>query len=116
MEESIYTLENTPPCARYEGGENNERLIRVWIYVTGLLGGSPKADELSQRVARLYDYKGDLIVAVRKELVPHIEAFFRKAWSEVGREFEEHVEFLNVDSERWDQLWRNRRFESDWQP
>ena len=65
MDDLIYSLPNTPPCARYEGGENNARLTQVWTYVAGLVGGGRKADDLSKAIARLYDYKGSLIVATR---------------------------------------------------
>ncbi len=112
---NAHTLQNTPPCARYEGGEDNARLIAVWAYVAGLVGGIHKADELSHKVARLYDYKGFLIVATRTGLNTNSEGLFRNAWSTVG-EFEEHVEILDVWSERWKHLWTSRRFGSDWRP
>ena len=109
-----YTLPNTPPCARYEGGENNDRLTKVWTYVVGLVGGDFRAKELGRSVARIYDYKGLLVIATRIKLTPYEEALFRKAWVEVGCEFADQVEFADVRSERWEQLWNLRRFESDW--
>lgn len=112
----IYTLLNTPPCARYEGGEYNGRLVKVWTYVAGLVGGVPYVGFLSQDIARLYDYKGLLVIATHIKLTPHIEALFRKAWVEVGCEFDDQVEFVSVRSERWKLLWSLRRFESDWRP
>ena len=118
MDEHIYALSNTPPCARYEGGENDDRLIKVWTYVAGLVGGGSKADELGRKVARLYDYKGLLVVATRSRLPARVEALFRDAWATVGlgREVPEQVEFLDVQSDRWELLWGSRRFESDWRP
>ena len=112
---AAFALQNTPPCARYEGGENDARLIAVWTYVAGLVGGGLKADNLSRKVARLYDYKGALIVATRRKLEPYVEALFRKAWSELGKENEEDVEFPNVQSRDWERYWVSRRFKSDWQ-
>ena len=111
-----FALSNTPPCARYEGGENNDRLIKVWTYVAGHKGGYPLANLLSKKIARLYDYKGLLVVATYVGLPAPVEELFRKAWVDVGREFEDQVEFLNVRSARWEQLWSHRRFESDWRP
>lgn len=118
MDEHNYALSNTPPCARYEGGENDDRLIKVWTYVAGLVGGGSNADELGQKVARLYDYKGSLVVATRNRLPAHVEALFRHAWATggLGCEIEEHVEFHDVQSDKWKQLWDSRRFESDWRP
>lgn len=107
---------NIPPCARYEGGENNGRLIKVWLYVAGIVGGGPGADELSNKVARLFDYKGLLVVCTRDKLSTNVEAHFRNAWVEVGHEFEEHVEFADARSDRWERLWNGHRFESDWSP
>ena len=116
MDEHIYALSNTPPSAHYEGGVNDSRLIQVWTYVAGLVGGRPKADELGRKIARLYDYKGLLVVATRSRLPARVEAFFREAWATVGREFEEQVEFHDVQSDRWECLWGSRRFKSDWHP
>jgi len=104
-----------PPCSRYEGGESNVRLIKVWVYVAGLIGGDIKAKYLSQKIARLYDYKGTLVVATHRNLSKKVEALFRKAWLEVGCEFEDNVEFCGVRDDRWKLLWDCRRFESDWQ-
>ena len=112
----LYSPPSTQPCARYEGGENDQRLISVWIYVAGLIGGSADAEDLGKKVARLYDYKGSLIVATRDSLSIDVEAFFRCAWVTIGKETKENVEFLPVRSDRWKSLWGSRRFESDWQP
>jgi hypothetical protein len=116
MEERYNIPSSTPPCARYEGGEDDDRVTRVWIYVAGLVGGGANARELSGQIARLYDYKGSLIVAVRDGLPPDVEAFFRCAWEEIGHEPGELVEFLDVNSSEWQMYWGSRRFESDWQP
>ena len=116
MDQPIYSPPSTPPCARYEGGENDQRLIIVWTYVAGLVGGGANAEDLGKKVARLYDYKGSLIVATRDSLPAYIEALFRGAWVTIGHEIEENVEFLHVRSDRWESLWGSRRFDSDWQP
>jgi hypothetical protein len=116
IDEPIYKLDNTPPCARYNVGENNDRLIKVWIYVAGLIGGVVEANELARKVARLYDYKGFLVVATREKFPARVEVMFRKAWAEIGHEFEDHVEFNDVHSDRWELLWGSRQFESDRQP
>jgi hypothetical protein len=105
---------NRPPCARYEGGENDARLNNVWHFVAGLAFGKSEAIGRDLRVARLYDFKGFLIVGTRYSLTPYYEHLFRIAWSEAGEVFD-HVEFLDVHSERWKVLWGRRRFESDWQ-
>jgi len=106
---------NAPPCARYEGGENDARLNNVWHFVAGLAYENPKAILSDRSVAHLYDFKGFLIVGTRANIGTYYENLFRLAWFEVGREFEDHVEFLDVHSERWKVLWGRRRFESDWQ-
>jgi hypothetical protein len=53
-----------PPCCRYENPKNaddgDERVIAVWAYAMGLLGGSDLAD-LNAKIARLYDYTGTLV-------------------------------------------------------
>lgn len=108
-----YVLSSTPPCVHYEGGENCERLIRVWTYVAGLVGGGFNADDLGRKVVRLYDHKGFLFVVTHSRLTSRVEAVFRDAWVTVGREFEEQVEFLPVYSDRWKCIWGRRRFESD---
>jgi len=116
MDRCCYAHPSTPPCARYEGGEEDDRLIKVWTFVAGLVGGGANAQELGRQVARLYDYKGALIVATREKLTLHVEGLFRLAWAEIGREFEENVEFHDVHSRAWERLWGSRRFDSDWQP
>lgn len=102
-----------PPCSRYEGGEDNTRLIKVWDYVTGLLGHD--ATHLATAVARLHDHKGELFIVTRRNLPERFKAIFRHAWAKVGHEFAERVEFNDVRSNRWRQIWACRRFESDWQ-
>lgn len=112
---SKYALTSAPPCARYEGGENNERLIKVWDHVTGNPLAGHDITRLTEHVARLYDHKGFLFIVTRRDLPECIKALFRHAWATVGREFAEHVEFNDVRSNRWRQIWACRRFESDWQ-
>ena len=116
MDDLGHTLSPTPPCARYEGGENNDRLIRVWIYAAGLAGGGQKAAALGEKIARLYDYKGELVIATREDLSPDERSLFGRAWAEIGSEPAENVEFCDVRSETWERLWGAHRFASDWQP
>jgi hypothetical protein len=116
MPEPGYHAPHAPPCARYEGGENDNRLLAVWTYVAGLLGGEAAARKLSEDVARLYDYKGQLVVACRRTLAEAAQSSFRIAWVEVGCELSDNVEFCDVQSADWEKYWRNRRFESDWTP
>ena len=77
------------------------RLGKVWSHFADLVGNS-KFDELGYDVAGLYDYKGHLMVATRKALSPDVETSFRRAWVTVGGEPEQHVEFLDERSDRWD--------------
>jgi hypothetical protein len=105
-----------PPCARYEGGEDDRRVSNVWHYVAGLLGGGAKADELSELIARLFDYKGELVIATRNPLPANIKQMFRQAWEYVGSEPPEHVYFFDVSSSDWATYWACRRFESNWMP
>ena len=114
MDRPVNTLKATPPCARYEGGENDERLNRVWIFVAGLIGGGANAEELGHKVARLYDYKGLLVVATRENIPQYVEELFRHAWAKIGWEPDDQVEFVDVNSDRWASLWASRRFDSDW--
>lgn len=116
MDHLRYAHPTTPPCARYEGGEEDDRLIKVWTFVAGLVGGGANARDIGRKVARLYDYKGALIVATREKLSPHVEELFRHAWAEIGCEPEENVEFHDVRSRQWAHLWESRRFDSDWRP
>jgi len=112
----IFEDEIFPPCARYEGGENDDRLWRVWAYVAGLLGGGANAKEVRKKIARLYDYKGTLVVALYGDLPPYIEATIRRAWAEIAYEVEENTEFVSVASSDWNTYWNSRRFDSDWEP
>ena len=116
MEISYYSAPNSPPCARYEGGENDQRLLAVWTFVSGLVGGGSNAREIAAKIARVYDYKGQLVVALRHPLTPHIEGLFRYGWEMVGNEPQQNAEFLDVKSEEWERYWNSRRFESNWAP
>ena len=73
-----------PPCSRYENPENaddgEERVIGVWAYAMGLLGGAQQ-DSFNAKIARLYDYKGTLVVALRGDLPEDCRwAFRRRSW------------------------------------
>jgi hypothetical protein len=105
-----------PLCARYEGGENDQRLLAVWTFVSGLIGGGENSHTISKDIARLYDYKGILVVGLRSTLPDHVMALFRRAWEEVGCEMAENVEFLHVSTDEWKEHWGSRRFKSDWVP
>src|SRR5258708_20937968 len=107
---------NAPPCARYEGGEDDDRLIKIWLFVAGLVGGGANMTHMGRQVARLYDYKGSLIVATRERLPARVEAMFRYAWSELGNETEEAVQFHDAASADWATLWGLRRFQIDSRP
>jgi hypothetical protein len=116
VDSQYYSAPHSPPCARYEGGEDDQRLLAVWTFVSGLIGGGENAVGISANVARLFDYKGQLVVAIRQPLLPHIEGLFRYAWEVVGNEPSENVEFVDVLSAAWNGCWSGRRFESDWKP
>lgn len=116
MDAHYYSAPNAPPCARYEGGEGDQRLLSVWTFVSGLVGGGENAAGISANVARLFDYKGQLVVAVRQPIQPHVEGLFRYAWEVVGCEPPENTEFVDVRSADWDRYWSGRRFESNWKP
>lgn len=102
------------PCARYEGGENDGRVSAVFAYALGLIGAD--VSKIKDHVARVYDYKGDLVLATRKPLPAAWEDAFRRAWEQVGREVAGNVYFPPVTSAEWDRYWRGRRFDSDWRP
>ncbi|MGN6534308.1 MAG: hypothetical protein ACTHKQ_01085 [Mesorhizobium sp.] len=104
------------PCARYEGGEGEERVCAVFAYALGLIGTDGILKEIGGYVARVYDYKGDLIIATRKQLPASWRMAFKRAWAEMGNEPAENVQFLPVTSDDWDQYWGSRRFDSDWEP
>jgi hypothetical protein len=102
----------TPPCSRYDEGEGNERVIRTWCYVTGRLGAE-RARSIANRIARLHDHKGRLIVALHDRLPGWVEEVFRNAWMCLGNESKDAVEFQDVERFMAD-TWTGRRFESDW--
>ena len=104
------------PCSRYEGGEDDDRVRFVFGYALGLLGGGETANATAQRIARLYDYKGTLYVAIRALLTREQQEAFRKAWAEAGYEVSENVEFTSITSPDWERVWDARRFDSDWKP
>lgn len=108
-----------PPCSRYENKENTddgeERVIAVWAYAMGLLGGSRLSDFV-EKIARLHDHKGTLVVATRSELPEDCRWAFRRAWEEIGCEIGSNVEFLDITSDEWRGYWSSRRFESNWTP
>ncbi len=90
-----------PPCAGYDRGEDNDRLAMVWAFVASHVGGGLETDELGQNVAGLYEIKGDLVVATREDRPAHVETLFVRAWVAAGGEPEQHVEFLDEWSDRW---------------
>lgn len=112
----LYAAPSAPPCSRYEGGENDQRLLAVWTYVVGLAGGTECAALMKWDIARIHDHKGQLVVATKRPLGRVVEHFFRTAWKVVGHEPEENVEFLGADSTGWEDYWAGRRFNSDWEP
>lgn len=104
------------PCARYEGGENDGRVSAVFAFALGLIGTENIAAEIGSYVARVFDYKGDLVIATRKPLPASWKWAFRRAWEEAGYEVAENVHFLPVTSAEWEHYWAGRRFASDWRP
>jgi hypothetical protein len=67
-------------------------------------------------IAMAYDYKGILVLGCYKQLPEKWLRSFRWAWSEIGCEPPENVEWYLIDSEEWRGYWASRRFVSDWQP
>lgn len=102
------------PCSRYEGGENDPRVNMVFGYTLGLLGGRDRFSEAVGKIARLYDYKGELYIATREELSPFWQGAFRQAWSDVGNEPSQHVQFTDINSDDWEMVWGSRRYDSEW--
>jgi hypothetical protein len=107
---------SSPMVARYEGGENDQRLLAVWQFVACITTHERTFKQLRRKIARLFDYKGELIVATRSALTKDEERLFRLAWWEVGNEAYENVQFHEVYSSDWECYWNSRRFESDWRP
>ncbi len=103
------------PCSRYEGGEGDTRVSLALGYAAGILG-QRGVNEAVEKVARLYDYKGELYVATRKELSPYLQEALRMGWEDMGYESRENVTFADIDSDEWDAAWQSRRYKSDWKP
>jgi hypothetical protein len=106
----------SPMAARYEGGENDQRLLDVYQFVAVIAAHEGTFERLRRKIARLYDYKGELIVATHSALTKDEEHLFRFAWEEIGCEIYGNVFFCDVYSSDWNGYWYSKRFESDWRP
>ncbi|KAB0680306.1 hypothetical protein [Aureimonas leprariae] len=103
------------PCMRYEGGED-ERLCVVLAYALGLIGTRHIVTEASRSIAKIYTYRGELVVATNQPLPASWRMAFERAWEEVGYEPADSVSFVNVDASEWDGFWRHRSFDGDARP
>lgn len=108
---SRYKPNFSPPCSHYEFGEGSDRVERIWIYVSGRVGGGVHSNKLGRKLTRLHDHKGDLFVVSWEPLTIGEQHVFREAWEMIGRELSENVEFVPPTSEHWNRIWNSRRFD-----
>lgn len=113
-----------PPMSRYENykdgksisGEGDVRVNECFMFAAGMVFEIDGAEEMHSKIARLHDHKGTLVVACREPLRKAVQDALRTAWSVVGFEPGENVEFYAVDDPAWANYWSGRRFESNWTP
>ena len=109
---------DAPYCIRYEDNPS-DRVLMVWAFACGLLGGGAKVNAFTRSIKYLYDYKGTLYVAwseaepdasYRHDRDHIFRRVLREAWEDMGNEPAECVQFVALGSDDWLTVWESRRF------
>jgi hypothetical protein len=118
---ALYPLHSIA-CSRHSTGENDPRVKFFLGCIVGQifhLEGEEKAAEFAnfiRGILRLHDHKGALFIVSKQQIPEWIEELFDQFWRLLDPWQGHQIEPRTPDDEVWEDIWRQRRFESDWTP